>query len=359
MILRPSSADQWYNCPGQPRIASTMPTEAASDPAMEGTCAAWLAEIVFKGEAETCRDMVGEACPDNGWCVDIDMAIHIQKYVDLIKSRGGDIEVERRVYLTDNIHGTPDAYSVVSGSILYVDDLKYGYGIVEPTSKQVVIYAGAILNKLASSGVIITDVMLGIYQPRAYHPKGIHRQVRYPVSMFRSIVGDVIEKGHAALMPDAVAKAGKHCKYCKAASRCSALSGELYDAYHVMNNTEARPMSVDEMSVELDFISKMDDMLSARKSSIEAEAMARIGEGQSIPSYTVQRGYGKRRWTASREALEAVLLTDLRSDKMITPAEAERRGIDEDVVKSLSEVPQTKAKLTRQTRDDVRSLFGG
>ena len=104
-ILRPSSADIWTNCPGQPALVERLvPEQPSSDAAMEGTCAAWLAEQCLTGAIEKCRDLVDTVCPENNWPIDHIMANHIQRYCDMITGRGGDIKAERRVHLNEFIN---------------------------------------------------------------------------------------------------------------------------------------------------------------------------------------------------------------------------------------------------------------
>jgi len=173
--LRPSSAAIWTKCAAMPRITAQVPDEPPSDPAREGTCAAWVAEMVITGAVPDAATLLNEPHPENGWVVDAAMAYHIQNYVDMLRSRGGTVDAERTVSLNEMIRGTPDAFGVATNDELYVDDLKYGYEIVESTTPQVTIYAGALFRLLQRKRVHIKRVHLGIYQPRAYHPAGVHR----------------------------------------------------------------------------------------------------------------------------------------------------------------------------------------
>ena len=60
---RPSASSIWTKCVGYPRLISTLPKgweTRSADPAREGTCAAWVAEMVLTGVAQECHDMIGE-----------------------------------------------------------------------------------------------------------------------------------------------------------------------------------------------------------------------------------------------------------------------------------------------------------
>lgn len=359
-VLRPSSADTWTKCPAQPSIVERLvPPAPSSEPAMEGTCAAWLAEMVLNGEYPDCRSAVGELCPDNNWPVDFEMANLIQGYVDMIKSRGGEIYAEKRVYLTDRIHGTPDCFALfVQNYELHVDDLKYGYGVVEPTAKQIVIYAGAIFNKLRSEGVDIHRIRLGIYQPRAFHHEGIYRYRTVSANQLLSEVADIIAAGDMALGENPMISPGSHCKYCPAAHVCPGISRELYDIATVLRSNTARHLTDDEIAAQLSFLDTLKDLVKGFETAVEGEAKARLESGTSLPGWTVQRGKGRRRFTRTRAEVRALTGIDPAADSMCTPAELERRGADPALLGMVTETPDTKVKLTRMKQSDFAKQFG-
>lgn len=365
MILRPSSADKWFNCPAQPQIVERLVEPSPpTDAAMEGTCAAWLADVVLTEENIECRDLIGEVCPENNWPVDPIMANHIQKYVDLMSSRSGHFFSERRVYLNDLIHGTPDAYGITNNGILHVDDLKYGYGIVEPTSKQVLIYAAAIYleyNKdLLSKYEPIHSIQIGIYQPRAFHVDGIYRYRTLTPGQLIAEANEIIEAGNRCTDPNAVAIPGRHCKYCEASAVCGALSTELYDVFTMLSGKANRNVTGQELSDELFFLDKAEDMLKARRTGINASALARIESGEFIPLWAKKQGMGNRKWKDDVDPVTIKTLTgvDPESGKMVTPAEMERRGVPREVIDIWTEQPPTKPKLSPISETDFKKAFG-
>lgn len=355
---RPSAAHIWTKCALAPRLFQMAPPEEPSDPAREGTCAAWVAEMVLSGQAPDSASLVDTA-HENGWVVDATMARHVQGYVDMLRNRGGEIDAERKVKLNDRIQGTPDAFAVLGGDHLFVDDLKYGYEIVEATTPQVVIYAGALLRHLTSRGRIIRRVTLGIYQPRAYHSLGIHRtRWLYPEDLMREVhvIEAAAERAHR---DEAIAAPGSHCRRCSGAAYCHAVAHEVYECFHRMLNGQQRQMTPAEMAEELTFLDMAEAMFKGRRDAVEAEANARISRGENIPGWMRESGHGHRRWTASAATVEAMTGVDPRdTSKMLTPAELERRGADPEIVKVLTETPRTKAKLKPMTADYVAARFG-
>lgn len=344
---RPSSSHIWSKCHGYPRMVAALPRGwevTSSDAAREGTCAAWVAEMVLTGQHANCTDMLGEA-HTNGWVVDEDMVRFIQDYVDLMRERYGEhATAEQYVRLSNYIAGTPDAFAVIDDH-LYVDDLKYGHKIVEPwENTQVMIYAGAIAQQ---SPVVINHVTIGIYQPRAAHPLGHHRTWSPSIEELSTRLQQLIVASEQAQDPNAVCTPGEHCRYCDAAHRCSAVAFELYRCVSFMRNDHQREMTNEEISAELAFLELAENMLSGRKSAVKADAKARIKSGKVIPQWSLEAGKGHRKWTRDNKTVHAMTGVDPASDKMVTPAELIRRGADKKMVARLVTTPETAPQLKR------------
>lgn len=355
---RPSNSPIWTKCSIAPTLAQMAGPEEPSDPAMEGTCAAWVAEMVLKKKYASCADMIGETHP-NGWVVEVEMARHIQGYVDMITERGGDIDTERTVTLNKYIKGTPDAFAVLVNGHLFVDDLKYGYEIVEPTSPQVKIYAGALLRLLERKGVRVSKITLGIYQPRAWHSRGKHRTVTmWPEDLMRHIhvIEAMAEEAHG---PYARATPGIHCRRCPGAAFCDANAAANYENYQSMLLGQQRYPTSQELADELDFLSRAEALIKGRRDAINAEAEARMKRGENIPRYIRESGTGHRRWKAKAttiQALTGIDPTDM--TKMVTPLALERLGADPAIINQLTEKPKTKATIKRMPDDWVAQQFG-
>jgi hypothetical protein len=354
MLLRPSASSIWINCAGYPKLAATMPPEESSDPAREGTCAAWVAEMVLTGEYENCAAMIGVQ-HDNGWLVESAMARHIQGYVDMLCSYGGAVHAERRVVLNEYVAGTPDSFAVCTGDTLRLDDLKYGFEIVEPTTPQVTIYAGAVVRML---GVDIKRIELGIYQPRAYHPSGIHRTRSITISELNRDIERIERAAEAAQDINAMCVAGAWCRRCEAAVKCSAVAHETYRAVAKMHNAQERQMTAPELAEELAFLQLAEAMFKGRRDAIHAEAEARFKRGEHIPGWHIEQGYGQRRWKVQPATIAMLTGIDPTSGKMVTPAELERQGADPKVLEALTETPRTKAKLAPIPDGYLASKFG-
>lgn len=356
--LRPSSSPVWVHCPLSPRLMALAAPEQPSDPAREGTCAAWVAEMVLRGDRADCAAMLNEA-HENGWVVDGAMVRYVQGYVDTVRGYGGKIDVERKVRLNDQIAGTPDSFAVLADDTLRVDDLKYGFEIVEPTTPQIHIYAGALVRHMSARGQRISRVILGVYQPRAFHPSGIHRTITMWPEDLMSKVHEIERAGAAAQRDDAMATPGRHCRRCSGAAHCSAVAHEVYKCHTVMLNGQQRDMTAQEMAREMDFLELAEALLKGRKDAVHAEATARREKGENVPGWHMERGRGQRRWKVDAAIVKMVTGIDPTAGKMVTPAELERQGADPTVIEHLTETPLTAAKWKPVPTGYYSALFGG
>lgn len=360
MELRPSASKFWTRCAGQPRMVASLPEKPPSEPAMEGTCAAWLAEQVLTGQAEQCADLLGAQHPENHWVVDSDMVRHIQRYVDLVRSYGGEIVAERFVRLTDTIAGTPDCYGIITDvddqKTLVVIDLKYGYGIVEADfNTQCMIYAGAIMNQPDTP--FVNRVVIGIFQPRAAHCLGEFRTWSVEASRLIGLVEGIKEKSERCQAVDPIVTPGPHCKDCDAIPTCFANAAYAYDLHLGASVSQQRHLTPQELANELDFLDEALTQIESRKSAIEAEAEER-SRRETIPSYGVTETRGQRKFKYDAAVISALTGVNAHDTKVCTPAELIRRGANEDAIAPLVTRP-VKRKLQKLPEGYWAAKFGG
>ena len=368
ILLRPSASHIWTACEAMPRLSADIPEPPPSDPAREGTAAAWVAEQVLKGAAGSTNELIGTT-HENGWLIDADMAELVQGYVDHLLARGGEVHAERTVVLNPMIKGTPDSFAVLTVIEgvwrLYVDDLKFGYDIVEPfRNTQVSIYAGALLRMLWASGKQIDQVVIGIYQPRAHHHLGIYRTWKVWPDELMKFVEWIEARGNACQDVRSRATPGFHCEYCPAAGVCSAVVNTTYKGFRILTDENAIRMTGAGLAHELDFLDLMDKLLKARRTAVRAEAEARMKRGEYVPNYGFEEGHGNRRFTLEPEQIRALTgLDPYDKPKACTPAELIRRGkakgIEgiEETVGRMSIRPRIPPKLTRYDSDRFQRLF--
>lgn len=339
-------------------MVSRLPVPQPNDAAREGTCAAWVAEMVLTGQVADTAGLLGKT-HENGWLIEADMVHHVARYVDLVKSHGGQISVERKVRLNQWVEGTPDAYAVLtSEGILIGDDLKYGFGIVEPhRNPQVSIYLGAILNHLIAHDVVIRKIIVGIYQPRAWHPAGTYRTWVCTPEELMKFVGEIEATISATQVDVPRCIPGSHCEYQPCAATCAAVSHENYRVHEHLASDTQRHMSTAELAEELAFLELAEDLLKAKSTAVKAEAEARIKRAEHIPGWHLEERRGNRRFKFEATQIKVITGVNPMVSEMVTPAQLERMGASPTSVAALSEMPLIAPKLKRVPKGYYTAMF--
>lgn len=358
--LRPSSSYKWTRCAASPTFEAASPPQPESDEAREGTCAAWVADQVLRLGLVEASDMIGEVHA-NGWAVTPDMTYHVQKFVDLIRSYGGNVSSEQRVKLTDYIQGTLDTSiaAEVEATVLRVKDLKFGMKIVEVfDNPQLLIYAGGELIRLGNPPSI-TRVELAIFQPRAFHPEGIHRTWTITTVELWERLNWIVARGEECQKPNPVATPGPQCDHCTGRGSCAALAMTNYANFErVVEDTRQRHMTADEIAAELSFLDKAERLIKARRSAVFDEGEARIRAGEFIAGWKLEGGKGHRAFTVPAVVVEALTgFKALEEPKMKTPAALEREGANPDIIAMISRAPDTAVKLKKMPSDYIAKAF--
>ena len=354
--FRPSQAQYWSKCAAYQRFTRDA-LETTNDAAREGTCAAWVADVVLtSAEGIQCDDLIGKS-HENGWMVDEQMASYVQEYVDLVRSEGGEVVAEEHVTASENplIEGTLDSsVSSIEKRVLKIIDLKYGRRIVGTTTPQLTCYGWGKFLKLPAGSV--DEIHLSIYQPRGFHKDGIYRTRILSPEKLQEEFTQLWSMAVEGQKPDSLATPGSHCHECAAAAGCEALAHTTYKMVEIIQSRNQRDMTPQELARELDFIDECKKTITARFKAIESEAEARAKK-ESIPGWGLKPQKGNRVFTVPAVTVQLLTGVDPYEQKLCTPAALERRGADPEKVKKLTKQPTTGHKLTRITSDDIAAMF--
>lgn len=350
----------WSNCAANPVLSGRVPEEPPSDEAKEGTCAAWVAECVLKGDASSADDML-DATHANGWTVGTDMVYYVQKYIDHVMSRGGIVSAEQVVTICAFIQGTFDSSTVSSASsTLFIDDLKFGMEIVEAfENPQTILYGAGEFMRLSQLGLAghLTHACLGIFQPRAFHHEGIYRHYTLTIQELMQAAQDLVNKGALCQEPNPVATPGPWCKRCRAMRGCEAATHTIYRlGDFVSRSSHYRELTDEELSAELKAIDLLMKLAKARRSALEPQAEA-VARNKGLRGFYMKPRVGNRKFKYSREVIRAMTGVDPVVDDICTPAEMERRNVSPDMVNALSFQPSLPAKLDHLSDAQMRKYF--
>jgi len=341
---RPSTAHRWTKCSAAPLFSSRAGPQPSSDAAREGTCAAWVAELMLTGQAA----QVGMMHP-NGWEVDADMIGHMLAYADICQADGGEMWVEHHAELSPSIAGTPDCVTLADG-VMTVRDLKYGFRLVSPDSPQLIIYAAAVLLTWSDH---IRTIRTEIYQPRGFHQDGPRRWIDWTPDQIRAKAAWIIERAEECYKPDPVATPGDHCLYCDGAIGCVALQQTTTKALAIAEMTGHRDRTPDEMSQALHFYRAALELITSAAKATEVEAEARVKRGERLPGWGLVPRLGNTRVKATPAAIKALTGNDGTKIVPMNVGDLRAAGLTEAQLSIITERPNTGHKLEPLDQDTL------
>lgn len=353
----------------------------SSPAAAEGTCAHTVAEFYvrqhFRLEGWTDGEAPMQAFPEEfdpkgrtlqDW--NDELRFHGRGYRDFIQGlvplgEQAFVALEQKVAAASihpQLFGTSDCLIWLPRLLRLVDvDYKYGFdpvdvGTIAEPNKQLEAYAIAAVEKI---GTTPNEVALAVYQPRR-HIGGTGAILELPGSWLPGardrLQAEAMNVGVATENPSATPPVpGKHCRYCKAASRCGApnrFAGEALRQY--ATPTSLQDMTDDEVvavwSLRTAFNNFMED--------VEQRVKGLVKQGHA--GLTLKTSQGRQMWVDQRQA-GLTLLALGRSDLVQAVALSDAlHAIPETYRESLvkrSAPSQTITAKDKSSADDVTKIF--
>lgn len=371
--LAPSSLARTIQCPGSVVLQEMHPETADSASAAEGTACHGVAQETIAGRPPA----EGSLAP-NGVPITEDMLEAVEDLIDTIESdlkpygmTLADVAVESPVSIPE-IHaecwGTPDYRAWVPAArtprgrpLLMVWDLKYGRRLVEAIDNpQLAAYASGCLSAAGADDLNV-DVVLSIFQPRAYHRYGVTRWWKAAGSDLRAMINIANAAATEALGPNPRTRTGPECEYCTARHACETLQRVAYVGVDMAGSAQPLGLPPQALGLELRTLMTARDRLDARITGLEEQAAANERAGMATPGFKFERGLGRQVWAKPAGeviALAAAFGKDVSGPlRALTPKQALKAGMDAALVAAMSIRPQGEAKLVIDDGMDARRVF--
>lgn len=358
-----------------------------SVPTAEGTAAHWVASEILSswvagpGDVEggilLASDLVGATAP-NGIVISDEMVSHVMLYVQDILSAAqasgtlSNTFVERYVHI-HSVH--PENEGTLDSAVFMDDrgtktfrlwDLKYGWGIVEPFANwQLIDYCIGLLAEWESRGVGLPETIeFCICQPRPYHPLGPIRVWRTTPAELFPYYQQLYGSAHEATGDNPRCVAGPHCHStrCRARHSCTALNSATMQALDFVDDATPSALEGAALSNQLKTLRAYESMFKARISGIEERALAQIKSGAAVPGFGAAQGKGRTRWKDDKKQAAADMCALMGVDikkplELITPKQAEGKGIDSSVITTYIETPNTGLSLVEVDTESANQIF--
>ena len=329
--------------------------EEAGQPAKDGTAVGELLSEMIRQRTNTPK--IGTTA-SNGTFLDQDMWFYARDTYNTIlqRAQGNLIETEERIdWMTPagiKIRGQFDI-SFANGTTLHIEDLKYGYGIVEVEKNwQLLGYAVGQCQRLQNTyGYIPTHINFTIHQPRPYHEKGRVRDWIITYAELIEYYNQICNRMQEYVNGNRTLATGKSCKYCNAGSTCPALNRSANKAIDtVMSDWNEKPLTNEEVAEQYELLQRAYELLELRLKSVEQLAVSRIQNNQIIPGYAFEMTYGDRKWKSNvtPESIHALTGVNVLKTEMLSPNQAEKAGVNKKLTAALTEKPAKGTKLVKK-----------
>jgi len=369
------------HCIGSRNMSRVLPEDHDHEARDEGNAADWLATELFEGRAVH----IGARAP-NGWIVTDEMMDHVRQYLGALDCGGsqylGGVQINTSFdgdgwdvrgradhiafvpYHTDTLADrTGNPYELEIPATLTVDDLKYGHRLVSPERNWTLI-AHAI-GFVIRTGQVPERITLRIHQPRAYHPDG-------PLREWSFSYAELLEY-HAAIAArlsnptDELRTDLNICAKCHALPNCPAARSAAMNAVDAAGVSFDDNMPNDLIAYEMDLLRRAYGTIKNRADALEELIQHKVRNGEQVMhagrAAQLKPRLGQRAWNPGLSASVLRQLTglDLAGEpKPVTPAEAERRGMDKSLSTALTQRPSIGTKLEWVDIDaQAQRLMGG
>lgn len=353
--VRCSSLARPMHCRGS--LFFSLPEEESGEAAKQGTACAEYLEKLIKGEP------IGNQAT-NGVVFDEDMKFYSEAILADMKRRAvGPINSETKVaWMTQagiRIQGSYDASYVDAEGTLHVEDLKYGWKIVEAKENwQLLGYA---IGEMFRRQQGFDQITMTIQQPRPHHELGSVRSWTIGYNELLQYKAQIEEMAAKVAAGDKTLQTGDHCKYCKAAGHCPALNRSFYAGIEYAHDFYQDEIDEKELSAQLDLANRVAEVIKIKQDSLKALVIDRIRAGKIVPNYVLEASYGDRVWKAGVSAKTIGQMVDkqVTETKLLSPAKLEKLGVDRSLIAALVERPFIGQKAIRKDTTEIgNNIFG-
>lgn len=356
MEIRCSGLARPMVCAGYPFLE--VPKGGTNDAPEEGTAAGEYLQRLLE------KKPIGQIA-ENGIFFNDDIKFFVNPiYEDILNRTVEPVLCETRIdWQTSSgiwIRGQYDAAFVDDKGRLCIEDLKYGWGIVEVEENwQLLGYA---IGEVIRRGKAFTEISLKIHQPRPHHEDGPTREW---LLTYTELLGykDKIEKRMQEIVDgNRTLQTSDKCKYCEgAAEACPAFNRLFYRSIEVSTEFLQDYITDEEVARQLDIVKRAEEVLKIKRDSLNNLGTSRIKEGKIIPGYITTNKYSNRVWKKgiSPEAIKLMTGKEVMEKSLMSPAKIERLGISKDFINKLTERRLTGVKLEKKDASDLgNKIFG-
>jgi len=351
--IPPSSAKMWSVCTAWPQMALKFPQQDTQD-TLEGEAVHEVAhlDILKRYHGGVTGDMLLEGSTStNGTIITAEMIQAADVYSDNVLKEynkrlvnaGVVMRVEHRV-TCPQIHpvhswGTLDCFLFdPHNRLLIIWDFKYGHLFVdEYQNLQCINYLSGLDSEYDLDGI---DIEIRIVQPRTYHKGGPVRIWKTNINELTPHINRLKEAVDISLNGKGKLVTGNHCRRCQARHGCEAYLRYGIDLYTCVMDPVPQELSPAALGLQLLIVEEAMEALKGLQTGYQAQVEALIKSGKSVPWWGMESSSGRENWSAPVDTVAMVgdmFGLNLRKTALITPGQARKLGIPDEIIKQYSE----------------------
>lgn len=355
LSLTATELPRFMACNGFTRLGGIEPFNPSTEITDEGNAAHWLCEQVYHGRKP--EELIGQKAY-NGLFITEEMVEHCRAYIDFITSKVCYVEKDTSHRNGDiwEIRGRADCINRIDNETVVIADLKYGWRIVEPEMNWTLISHAIDYRRYCGDKPM--NFIFRIYQPRPFHPRGPIREWvinKYQLDDLEKQLTDTLNN------PQATVCSSSQCYKCKSLSQCPAAQIAAMNAVDVANMAFDSEMTDDKLAWMLDNLKRAQEVIKQSYEAYQDLALHRLKDGRKVSSYDIQTALGNTTWNddITPEMLELMSGVDCSVKKLITPAQAKKKGVPTELLEKCTHRPDNGFKLVKIDEDKLgNKLFG-
>ena len=239
-------------------------------------------------------------------------------------------------------------------------DFKTGMKAVEVFENwQLLAYAIGALDFLKREKV--NKINLTIVQPNAFHVDGVVRTWSLSLYELYKYTQILAANAKACLTEMAPVTTGTHCQYCEARHDCAASIGDSMRLFEIAKSPLPLKMNSSAQATQLEITKRAIEQLKYVESGLEEQLKNQLKKGEKVQGYLLDNVFSRQKWLNPAENIIELGIqhgVQLSKPAVLTPSQALRAGLPDDVVKENSFRESIGMKLVKNTADLAKKIFG-
>lgn len=268
-----------------------------------------------------------------------------------------------------NIHpenvGRADAVIIDAARFrVYIWEYKYGHRYVsEYRCWQIINAAIGVMENLGvpQSSWPQWQFVGTVAQPRNYHPDGPLREWNFTGEQLVEFAAALKMSAIHAQVPDPIATTGEHCRDCAGRHACGVLQKAAMGLVDLSLEAAPQEMTPAALGLFLATVRDAQKRLGALADGLEEQAMFKVRSGIDVPHWKGDYSQGREKWNVPPEQVIALgqnYAVDLaKPPQTLTPAQARKAGVPDDMVQIFAERPRGAMTLVRFSDADAARRF--